>query len=488
MSRGSVWVFLLLTAVLSVDLPGPARADRITLRGGGQIRGKVVPDSKRPDHVQIVLERGKTPLNLLKAQVVEVVPEPSALDAYVLKRASAPETARGQFDLGLWCSERRLADLAELHYEAALKLDKDFAPAHEKLGHAQVQGKWLSGDQLREAQGMVRYKGRWITPEEKEQREKEGASVAEHSTWLRRIRTWRDALERGPEDRRREAEVQLMSVHDPAAVGPLVRVLSTDEDPAMRRLLAKVLGAIPGRESASAVVKELLAEEEGDVRGAFMDELTRRDEPEPITSLQQALKSKNPAVINRAAWALGHLKAVKTVPSLVGSLVTTHSRMEMVSGAAGMSEAPAINATFGAGPLLPVQSPQYGAPIAYNGSSIGYLNNATVGPGVVAFGASAVPAYPLPSLPNPSSLIPGGAPPIAAPPGASFGVAAGGGLNASRGPAPKLVSYTFQNTEVLAALVKLTGQDFGYDVTEWKRWLRTSFQPEPAPARRVPQP
>jgi hypothetical protein len=51
-----------------------------------------------------------------------------------------------------------------------------------------------------------------------------------------------------------------------------------------------------------------------------------------------------------------------------------------------------------------------------------------------------------------------------------------------------MVSYTFQNTEVLAALVKLTGQDFGYDGAAWRRWLRTSFQPEPVPAKRVPQP
>ena len=41
---------------------------------------------------------------------------------------------------------------------------------------------------------------------------------------------------------------------------------------------------------------------------------------------------------------------------------------------------------------------------------------------------------------------------------------------------------------LLAALVKLTGRDFGYDTPAWRRWLRTSFQPDPAPARRVPQP
>jgi hypothetical protein len=50
------------------------------------------------------------------------------------------------------------------------------------------------------------------------------------------------------------------------------------------------------------------------------------------------------------------------------------------------------------------------------------------------------------------------------------------------------VPFTFQNIEVLAALVKLTGKDFGYDAAAWRHWLKTSFQPDPDPVRRVPQP
>jgi hypothetical protein len=483
--RGVATVVASLVVVLGgagLACPGSARADRIVLRGGGQVRGKVVADPKRPDHVNVILERGKTPLSLQKAQVAQVIAEPSALDDYVVKRASAPETAQGQYDLGVWSAEHKLNDLAELHYEAALKLDKSFAPAHQKLGHAQIQGHWVSGDELREAQGLVRYKGRWITKEEMELKEKDGATAAEQSSWFRRIRAWREALESSADDRRREAETQLMAIRDPAAVAPLVRALGGDTD-RVRQLLARVLGSIPSPESASALVHRLLAEDESDVRGSFMDELARRKEPEVNKTLVQALRSKTPATINRAAWALAHLDAVSSVPSLVGALVSTHSRMEMVPSPAGSSEGMSINATFGTGPLLPVQSP-YGAPIAYNGSSIGYLNGVAVGPGVVAFGASAVPAYPLPPLPSEMAFVTGGTPP----PAASLGVSAGGGLNASRGPVPRMVSYTFQNTEVLAALVKLTGQDFGYDGAAWRRWLRTSFQPEPVPARRVPQP
>jgi hypothetical protein len=152
---------------------------------------------------------------------------------------------------------------------------------------------------------------------------------------------------------------------------------------------------------------------------------------------------------------------------------------------AAPAEGAAITATFGSGPVAPpigmgtVPIAAGGmAPIAYNGSSIGYLTGPVVGPGVAAFGATSVPAYPI----NPLASFNAGAA------YAGTGINAGGGLAGSRGPVPRMVTETFQNTEVLAALVKLTGQDFGYNVSTWRRWLRTSFQPDPAPARSVPQP
>jgi hypothetical protein len=50
------------------------------------------------------------------------------------------------------------------------------------------------------------------------------------------------------------------------------------------------------------------------------------------------------------------------------------------------------------------------------------------------------------------------------------------------------MTFTSRNVEVLAALQRLTGQDFEYDVARWRAWVARSFNPRPAPARRVPQP
>src|SRR5512135_510552 len=142
------------------NLPGPrgrgarpdgagvldARTDRIVLRGGGPIRGKVVAGPKQPDRVTVLTEEGRTPLRFQKPQVVQVDREPSALDEYLVKRDQAAATAEAQHDLGLWCDQNRLTDLAAIHYETVLKHDSQFAPADQKLGRALYGGPWLSVD------------------------------------------------------------------------------------------------------------------------------------------------------------------------------------------------------------------------------------------------------------------------------------------------------------------------------------------------------
>ena len=51
-----------------------------------------------------------------------------------------------------------------------------------------------------------------------------------------------------------------------------------------------------------------------------------------------------------------------------------------------------------------------------------------------------------------------------------------GGAGLSSGGGPKVVQRSMRNDEVLAALVKLTGKDFDYDVEGWKDWLATTKQ------------
>lgn len=431
------------------------RSDTIELRGGGEIQGKVITSPGKPDTVQVLLLKGKNPLVFQSKQILKVTPKASPLDEYLVRKQQLSATAPAEFELGLWCEQNGLTDLARAHFEASIEHDKMFEPARKKLGHVQHGSQWLSPDELRQVQGLVKYKGRWVTEEARAKSEESAQLSAAQTTWVRRVWILRQAMVAGTSDRRREAEAELMQIREVEAVHPLVKVLANDTAP-LRTLLAHVLGAIPGKESSKALVEMLLVEPEDDVRNVILDRIREHDEPATIPQLVKALRSENVKVVNRAGWALGNLEAVNSVPALVGALVTTEDRMVI-----GPTEAEAQAANppgnVGPGPFL----------AGVNRSTLAYLTPPAMAPGVVAYGGFTVPYLSQDQL---TGGILSGLPP----PG--------------RGPIPRILTYTYQNVEVLGALIKLTSQDFGYDTNAWRRWIKRSFNPNPKPVRQVPQP
>ncbi len=455
--NGAWWkAFGLLVAMTGVIAWGTTRAqaDVIELRGGGQVQGKVVPDPKNKDRVQVWLLRGRHPLSFQKGQIVNVIRQPSPLDEYVVKRAKS-STAAAQLELGLWCDRNGLRDLSRSHYETALSLDPSLEEPHRKLGHVYHDGTWLTRDDLSAAQGLVKYKGRWITAEEKSKREVVAQTTAAQTSWLRRIKLLRQAIINGPDDRRREAESQLMSIRDGDAVVPLVRVFGQDDRP-RRILLALVLSAIGSPEATRALVGRVLNEPDSEVRQVTFDHLRQREEPGVPVQFARALASEDIQVINRAAWALGNLKAVEAVPRLVSVLITSQQRI-------------ILQPTTTVNPLAQATIPGPSLRAMTNGGIV-LQSPPVVGYGVVAYGVSAVPW---------SQVTPGLA--------INAGISPGMQLNQGA-PEPKVATFTYRNVEVLSALQKLTGEDFGYDVESWNRWVARSFNPNPRPARRVPQP
>src|SRR5271166_1104822 len=328
-SGGTMGSWILSLAVF-VGAGVQAMSDTIELRGGGEIQGKVIIDPKKPDTVQVLLLKGRTPLTFQSKQILKVIPKASPLDEYLARKQQLSATAPAEFELGLWCERNELTDLARAHYEAAIEHDKMFEPARRKLGYVQHGSQWLSPDELRQVQGLVKYKGRWVTEEARARGEESAQLSAAQSTWMRRIKMLRQAMVAASEDRRREADAELIQIREVEAVHPLVKVLGNDAAP-LRTLLAHVLGAIPGKESNRALVDMLLAEPEDDVRNGILNRIKEHDEPATtIPQLVRALRSENVKVVNRAAWALGNLEAVNSVPALVAALVTTEERMVII--------------------------------------------------------------------------------------------------------------------------------------------------------------
>ena len=303
--------------------------------------------------------------------------------------------------------------------------------------------------------------------EEKERIEEQAAELAENQSWVRRIRIYRDAYLSNQDTRAKDAERRLLAIREVTAVRPVARILGADPITRVRQLGGRVLGAIPGPEASASLVSCLLAETDGSVREGLITEMARREAGEITPRLVQALRSRQAEIINRAAWALGRLNVVTAVPQLIPALTFTEYQTVMVPVAGGGGGG--INASFGS-VGLGGGGVGFGS---YTASSYVQPTPPVVAPGVVAFGAVGVPLVNGVALGTGTGVL-------------NNGISVGG----NNGPAlvPRVVPVEHPNVEVHAALTKLTGEDFGFNVLTWKRWASSSFRSDPTPARRVLNP
>lgn len=468
------WARPLATLASLCLLNLPSFADEVRLRGGGTIHGVVVADEFNPGSVLIYTAGATVPLSV-KADRVQITAKiPSALDEYLERRSSAAETAEDQLALAQWCDAQKLRGPAQQHYARVIELDPANQAAHEKLGHVLWDGRWMTYAEVQEAQGLVLYKGKWETPEGKEELEAQDTRSAARQEWLRRVRALVRTFQQGNPTQRAEAERQLRAIGDPNAIVPLVNVLG-HETADLRLILQEVIGAIDSPQATAGLVHRLLHEPDDEVRRHAAAELVRRQDPSAVPRLVRALDDRDPERVGRAATALGALGIVEAVPRLIAKLVSQQRRLETVMVPAGTGGPGGGGIGVGFSSAQGVPGP--GSLGFYSGPSIPVITGPAVAPGAIAFGVTAVP--------------------FGATTGLGVGAGAAPAANAGGMGAPALVPrqvwvpFLYQNVDVLAALELLSGENFGYDVETWRRWLRTDFRPpdrDQRPERRVPQP
>jgi len=241
----------------------------------------------------------------------------------------------------------------------------------------------------------------------------------------------------------------MLAINESIAVGPVLRVLGEDPVPAIRAMASRILGGIPGPEAANGLVGRFLQEEDEE-RPPDDHERTGQarlggDRPSPRSiAAVDASSDRQPIGLGPSA----NLNAVAMVPRLIPALVTIEYELIWVDSGTGSS-----GTSFNTG--------QASNGVGVSSRSIPVLTPPVVGSGSAAYGATSVPYG-----------------------SSNFSVGSGGGL----GPVQKLVPVEYRNDEVLAALVKMTGRDFGYDINTWKQWVATSFKVDAPPTRRVREP
>ncbi|MBK8914663.1 MAG: HEAT repeat domain-containing protein [Phycisphaerales bacterium] len=338
---------------------------------------------------------------------VEVAPSP--FQEYELRLAETRDTAEGQFALAEWCLERGLSAERRRHLQRAIELDGDFAPARSALGHLRVGEFWV------DARTTVR-RDRSARPEEEPRaegdRNDERVVGAIQSNWIRRIRTIRtQQLESQLEKSRVAGRTSILEIRDPLAILPMTRVLSGGNR-STRELLVEALGSFAEDEATMNLAALVLVDGDRGVRERAVSRLKARSDPRVAPQMRRALRSDNDELIRRAAYVLGEIGDASAVPELIESLKVRRWKMVEVP----------MRGYFGEW-----QQVFTGQTITTISGQVQVAHNPQIG----VFDAGFVTIQ--------SEL--------------------------------QRREVTVYRTEVLEALKLLTGENFGFEIPAWKRWL-----------------
>ena len=405
-----------LLAMAAVPLMPELRGDLIRLKNGGELRGELREERGRSGERLTVRTLSGAVVSVDRVDIEFLSRRPLRVEEYEARSRRTPMTVEAQWELAEWCRQNTLISQRERHLEHVIELDPDHEQAHYALGHSLHDGEWMTRDELMTSRGYVKYKGRYVTPQELELLEKSAAELQAEREWYRKVRLWHGWLTRFP-DRARDALVEFRRVRDPNAVAALQKYFAEETDRQMRGLYVEILEQIPGDKSAEALVRQSLLDADADLRTAALEAL-KPDQHERAMKLYIAeLKNGLNPVVERAAAGLKQIGDDRAVPDLIEALVTTHRYRVTVPD-------PTNSYSFGGDGSF-ATAPAVLPPDVEMAMRLGQLPQ-----GVIV------------NKPN-------------------------------LGPVRTrqvTVKKDHRNANVLAALRELTGEDFGYDERTWQLW------------------
>lgn len=404
-------------SLFAADVP----ADLVTLKSGGQVRGKIVGDaSKRGTEAE-------TPVTVKTLTGAIVVIEREQIDSIQRRRLrveryetlarTTPDDVDAQWDLAEWCRDNYLPRQREVHLRRVVKLDPQHERAHRALGHVNRDGTWVSRDEEMRAQGYVEYRGRYVSRQELEILQRAAAERKKELAWFKKIRLWSSRLNGRHQGRRQAAVQSLEKIDDPHAIPALVNFFQQHEVENVRKLYVKILSRLPGEEATLRLVEQSLNDPESKIRSTALEAITPEHYETARPVYVRELGNSHNEIVGRAAIGLAKVGDKDVVPRLIEALVTTHR--------------------------YKVQVPD----------SSGYAFSSNGGFGQGAGGVELPPEIT-------AGLLTGQYP---------------NGIIVER-PFTKqrmktvTVKKDHKNREVLAALQKITGESFGYDQSKWRLW------------------
>lgn len=311
-----------LTLALSL-LALVGAADEVRLESGGAIRGEVIRDGDLPRSV-VAVESPWGRVHLPRTDVASVTPQSPAHAEYRRRAPTVSDTADSQMALALWCRDRGLGDELRVHAARVLELDPEHEQARQLLGYRQVNGQWMTRDDLLARRGLVRHDGEYRTRQEIELVKQAEAVEAATREWKRKLGDLREELGSPRAEVARNAAEALTELTDPLALGPLIELLYDERDPRAKPVLIRAVGQYNNGAALGALVRVALEDPDPEARAVSLEQLATSARPGLAAPFVGALGSSDNVAINRAADALLALGADDAAGPLVEALVSTH--------------------------------------------------------------------------------------------------------------------------------------------------------------------
>ena len=392
------------------------RGDLIRLKSGGEIRGEISQERGATTGPEVTISTlAGTSVTVAREQIEFVTRRPLKIEEYESRAKRTPASVEAQWKLAEWCRTHNLRSQRDVHLENIVKLDPEHEKAHYGLKHTKVDGVWMTREERMISQGYVWHKGRFMTPQEMELREKTEAEREREEKWFPQVHVWKNWLTGSHAGRSREALERFPRTQGSRCRRRVDEELSKRRRPAAADSVRPILANMPGTKPVPALVTQSLLDVNYEIRYAALNSI-KPDQYEAATPLYvRELRNSVNAVVGRAGNALGRTADERVVPQLIDALITTHQYQVRV----------------------PVPN------------SPGFLANG-------------------------GGMTNGG---VALPPEVAIGLRTGqyNGVIINQPLAPvktKVVTIEReeQNSDVLETLQKITGKNFGYNERTWKLW------------------
>ena len=401
-------------------LAAPGYSDIVKLKSGGEIRGEIQENSVR-NSPQITVTTLTGATVIVNQEDIDFVSRRSLTkEMYETRAKLVAPTAKAHWELAEWCRENRLRTERETQLRKVVEFDPDHEDAHRGLGHTLRDGKWMTRDEHMLSRGYVKYKNRYVTPQELELLQKSDSEIKLEQEWYAKVRLWLGWLKGKHDQRREDGYNKLKAINDPHAVAALTRNMSEDTDRRVRAYFISILNQVKGPAPVAPLVKQSLKDVDHEIRYQALNAIHEEHYKLAREAYVGQLKSDKNLIVRRAGIGLHRVGNESIIPDLIDALVTKH---------------------------------RYRVPKDDLSDTI----SATTG-GSVSLGGAAMSLPPQILAMMQAGQLP-------------YGVQ----VDDSRSGRPKrkklvTVFYEHSNEEILSALQRITGQDFGYDERTWKLW------------------